>query len=157
MRQAIEEFARYPLDEALWNTFASGIYYHCSTFDDALGYVRLQEFLHEVSERHQTQQLTIYYLATPPEAYNDIVHHLYAAGLATASVRKGRVSSPRNPWPDLDSARDLTSTFDAPWRRADLSHRSLFGKETVQNIMVRGLPMAFSSRCGTKSTLTTSK
>ena len=47
MRQAIEEFARYPLDESLWNTFASSIYYHRSTFDDALGYGRLQEFLRE--------------------------------------------------------------------------------------------------------------
>lgn len=36
MRQAITEFARYPLDESLWNAFASGIYYHRSTFDDAL-------------------------------------------------------------------------------------------------------------------------
>ena len=41
MRQAIEEFARYPLDGPLWDNFASCIYYHRSTFDDAVGYSRL--------------------------------------------------------------------------------------------------------------------
>ena len=140
MRQAIEEFARYPLDEPLWDNFASGIYYHCSTFDDALGYVRLQEVLHEVSERHQTQTQTIYYLATPPEAYNDIVHHLHAAGLARPQER-------RTTWPrvvvekpfgrDLGTARELNQHFRLAFGEEQIYRIDHYlGKETVQNIMV---------------------
>ena len=29
MRQAVQQFARYPLDDTLWETFARGLYYHC--------------------------------------------------------------------------------------------------------------------------------
>lgn len=140
MRQGVQEFARYPLDNALWEAFASGLYYHRSTFDDALGYTRLQEFLREVGDRHQTQGHTIYYLATPPEAYHDIVHHLRAAGL---SARQGR----QNPWPrivvekpfghDLDSARALNQHFRRAFNEEQIYRIDHYlGKETVQNIMV---------------------
>jgi glucose-6-phosphate 1-dehydrogenase len=140
MRQAIAEFARYPLDEALWNTFASGIYYHRSTFDDALGYERLQEFLHEVSEQHQTQNHTIYYLATPPEAYNDIVHHVHAAGLASRRERQGswpRIVVEKPFGHDLDSARELNQHFRRAFGEEQIYRIDHYlGKETVQNIMV---------------------
>jgi glucose-6-phosphate 1-dehydrogenase len=140
MRQAIAEFARYPLDETLWNAFASGIYYHRSTFDDALGYGRLQELLQEVGERHQTQHHTIYYLATPPEAYHDIVHHLHAAGLASSG-------EPQASWPrvvvekpfghDLASARELNQHFRRAFGEEQIYRIDHYlGKETVQNIMV---------------------
>jgi glucose-6-phosphate 1-dehydrogenase len=140
MRQAIAEFARYPLDESLWETFASSIYYHRSTFDDALGYVRLQEFLRQVSERHHTQHRTIYYLATPPEAYNDIAHHLHAAALASPGKRQ-------DPWPrvvvekpfghDLASARELNQHFRQAFGEEQIYRIDHYlGKETVQNIMV---------------------
>jgi glucose-6-phosphate 1-dehydrogenase len=140
MRQAVQEFARYPLDNRLWETFASRLYYHRSTFDDAMGYARLQEFLDEVGARHGTQDRVIYYLSTPPEAYDDIVHHLHAAGLATAQ-------EPRGAWPrvvvekpfghDLETARQLNVHF-----RNAFDERRIYridhylGKETVQNIMV---------------------
>jgi glucose-6-phosphate 1-dehydrogenase len=140
MRQAVEQFARYPLDNTLWETFASSFYYHCSTFDDALGYLRLQEFLREVGERHGTQGHTIYYLATPPEAYNDIAHHLRAAGLATRQSRQ-------EPWPrvvvekpfghDLDSAQALNQRFRRAFGEEQIYRIDHYlGKETVQNIMV---------------------
>ena len=140
MRQAVQQFARYPLDDTLWETFARGLYYHCSTFDDALGYVRLQEFLREVGDRHDTQGHTIYYLATPPEAYNDIVHHLRAAGLSTRQDR-------HEPWPrvvvekpfghDLDSARVLNRHFRRAFGEEQIYRIDHYlGKETVQNIMV---------------------
>ncbi len=140
MRQAIEQFARHPFDAALWEAFASGLYYHRSTFDDALGYVRLREFLHEVGERHNTLNHTIYYLATPPEAYSDIVHHLNAAGLAQ------RQDAPA-PWPrivvekpfgqDLDSACALNQHFRSAFAEGQIYRIDHYlGKETVQNIMV---------------------
>ncbi|HEY7495225.1 MAG TPA: glucose-6-phosphate dehydrogenase [Candidatus Tectomicrobia bacterium] len=139
MRQGVQEFARYPLDNALWEAFASGLYYHRSTFDDAMGYTRLQEFLREVSDRHHTQGHTIYYLATPPEAYHDIVHHLHAAGLS----RHGR----QNPWPrivvekpfghDMESARALNQRFRRAFSEEQIYRIDHYlGKETVQNIMV---------------------
>jgi glucose-6-phosphate 1-dehydrogenase len=140
MRQAVQEFARYPLDDTLWETFASRLYYHRSTFDDAMGYTRLQAFLHEVSARHETQDRVIYYLSTPPEAYNDIVHHLHTAGLAAAL-------GPQRSWPrvvvekpfghDLETARALNLHFRSAFDEGRIYRIDHYlGKETVQNIMV---------------------
>jgi glucose-6-phosphate 1-dehydrogenase len=140
MRQAVQEFARYPLDETLWETFASRLYYHRSTFDDAVGYEHLREFLQEVDSKHGTQDRVIYYLSTPPEAFNDIIHHLHAAGLATAGELHGawpRIVVEKPFGHDLESARELNahfrSTFDEE-RIYRIDH--YLGKETVQNIMV---------------------
>jgi glucose-6-phosphate 1-dehydrogenase len=140
MRQAVQEFARYPLDDTLWETFASRLYYHCSTFDDAEGYTRLQAFLHQVSARHGTQDRVIYYLSTPPEAFNDIVYHLHAAGLAAAP-------GPQRSWPrvvvekpfghDLETARALNLHFRGAFDEGRIYRIDHYlGKETVQNIMV---------------------
>jgi glucose-6-phosphate 1-dehydrogenase len=140
MRQAVQEFARYPFDETLWGTFADSLYYHRSTFDDALGYERLETFLHETGARHGTSDRTIYYLATPPEAYNDIVHHLDEAGL---SARQGET----RPWPrivvekpfghDLGTACALNAYFRAAFDEGQIYRIDHYlGKETVQNIMV---------------------
>ncbi|MGQ4809035.1 Glucose-6-phosphate 1-dehydrogenase 2 [Candidatus Entotheonellaceae bacterium PAL068K] len=140
MRQAVEDFARYRLDETFWEAFASGLYYHCSTFSDAQGYARLQEFLTQVGERHGTQGRTIYYLATPPEAYHDIVQHLHTAGLSARHDKS-------DPWPrvvvekpfghDLTSAQGLNRHFRHAFDEDQIYRIDHYlGKETVQNIMV---------------------
>jgi glucose-6-phosphate 1-dehydrogenase len=140
MRQAVEQFARYPLDEALWKTFADGLYYHRSTFGDASGYSRLQEFLREVGKRHGTLERIIYYLATPPEAYDDIVHHLRTTGLAMhRSLPEAwpRVVVEKPFGRDLDSAQTLNRRFRHAFGEEQIYRIDHYlGKETVQNIMV---------------------
>ena len=140
MRQAVQEFARYPLDETLWETFASRLYYHRSTFDDAVGYERLREFLHEVDTKHSTQSRVIYYLSTPPEAFNDIIHHLHTAGLGTAGELPGawpRIVVEKPFGHDLESARELNAHFRNTFDEEQIYRIDHYlGKETVQNIMV---------------------
>lgn len=139
MRQAIQQFARFPFDASLWNQFAQNLYYHCASFDDALGYIRLREFLHTIGTQHGIQGHTIYYLATPPEAYDDIVHHLHAVGLTSREYR--------GTWPrivvekpfgrDLASSRRLNNQFRKVFREEQLYRIDHYlGKETVQNILV---------------------
>ncbi|GIX46961.1 MAG: glucose-6-phosphate 1-dehydrogenase [Candidatus Tectimicrobiota bacterium] len=140
MRQAVCEFARFPLDEALWERFASRFYYHQSTFDDAEGYRRLGALLRQVEAECGTQGRTIYYLATPPEAYYDIVHHLHAAGLTQRPEMA-------QTWPrivvekpfgrDLATARELNRHFRSAFGEEQIYRIDHYlGKETVQNIMV---------------------
>jgi glucose-6-phosphate 1-dehydrogenase len=139
MRQAVQEFARHPFEDALWQDFAKRLYYHRSTFDDAEGYVRLQKFLHEISERHGTQGRTIYYLSTPPEAYDDIIQHLDNTGLTTEPKYRSwpRVVVEKPFGRDLASAQALNQHF-----RSALNEEQIYridhylGKETVQNILV---------------------
>jgi glucose-6-phosphate 1-dehydrogenase len=139
MRQAVKDFARYPLDDALWNPFAEGLYYHRSAYDEAMGYRELQALLQDVGTRHGTLGRTIYYLATPPEPFNDIIHYLHDAGLSA-------VQDQPKPWPrivvekpfghDLQSAKDLNAHFRQAFDEVQ-SYRidHYLGKETVQNIM----------------------
>ncbi len=140
MRQAVQEFARYPLDETLWESFADSFYYHRSNYDDVAGYERLGEFLQEIGAQHGIPGRTIYYLATPPEAYNDIARYLHAAGL---SSRLGE----QRPWPrivvekpfgrDLSSAKALNRHFLNAFDEGQVYRIDHYlGKETVQNIMV---------------------
>jgi glucose-6-phosphate 1-dehydrogenase len=139
MRQAVQDFARYPLDDARWNPFAEGLYYHRAAYDEATGFGELQALLQEVGERHGTQGRTIYYLATPPEPFNDIIHYLHDAGLS-------KVQDQPEPWPrivvekpfghDLQSAQNLNANFCQAFDEVQ-SYRidHYLGKETVQNIM----------------------
>ena len=67
LRQAVDQHARFqPVNPAVWEAFASRIYYHQSEFGDADGYTRLEKFLEQVDRQHGTAGHRLYYLATPP-------------------------------------------------------------------------------------------
>lgn len=139
MRQAIQEFARHPLESELWERFANSLYYHCASFDDADGYTRLQTLLQDIAQRHGCADRVIYYLSTPPEAYQDVLHHLHSSGLAS---QEGQHSWPRvvveKPFGrDLTSAQALNQQFRNAFHEEQIYRIDHYlGKETVQNILV---------------------
>jgi glucose-6-phosphate 1-dehydrogenase len=139
MRQAVQQFARFPFDASLWGQFAQNLYYHRASFEDALGYVRLREFLPTVCAQHGIQGHAMYYLATPPEAYYEIAQHLHTAGLA-ARERRGtwpRIVVEKPFGRDLTSSRLLNNHFRKVFREEQLYRIDHYlGKETVQNILV---------------------
>lgn len=139
MRQAVQEFARHPFEAERWHQFASRLYYHRASFDDAQGYDRLGDLLRDVSARHRTQGQTMYYLSTPPEAYYEIVQHLYASGLTTDEQRQTwpRVVVEKPFGRDLESARALNKHFREALKEEQIYRIDHYlGKETVQNILV---------------------
>src|SRR2546423_533055 len=79
----------------------------------------------------------VYYLATPPNFFSDIVHHLGEAGMAKEPEGRFRRVIIEKPFGhDLDSAEELNHKV-----REVLSEKQVYridhylGKETVQNIM----------------------
>jgi len=107
-------------------------------FHDAKAYERLRETLENTDQARQTGGNYLFYLATPPSLFADIVGHLGATALTREEDGHWRRVVVEKPFGrDLDSARRLNSRL-----RQNLDEDQIYridhylGKETVQNILV---------------------
>jgi glucose-6-phosphate 1-dehydrogenase len=149
MRAAVADHSRVqPLGAQDWETFAAGIRYHTSDFDNPEGYAGLRTLLDEIEAAQGLaagQGNRLFYLATPPEAYPRIMTQLGAAGL-NGTPGRGSPSPGASGWTriiiekpfgrDLQSAQELNAhvlnVFDEN-QVYRIDH--YLGKETVQNIL----------------------
>ncbi len=125
-------------DAQLWASFADGIFYHRSSFDEAAGYAELAARLNQIDAERGTGGNRVFYLATPPEAYPEIIRHLGAAGL-NRSPNGGwtRIIIEKPFGHDLASARDLNQQVLTVFDEGQVYRIDHYlGKETVQNILV---------------------
>ncbi|MGZ3599962.1 MAG: glucose-6-phosphate dehydrogenase [Ktedonobacterales bacterium] len=144
-QQALESINRFsrnrPANQAVWETFSRGLYYHQSQFDDTNGYNRLAELLEQLDRERGTGGNHVFYMATPPSYYPSIADRLHEAGLS----KKGAATNP--PWTrviiekpfghDLRSALALNAELDKSFTEEQIYRIDHYlGKETVQNIMV---------------------
>jgi glucose-6-phosphate 1-dehydrogenase len=130
---------------ALWDAFAQGLFYVQAEFHDAEGYARLRATLERVDQERGTAGNRLYYLATAPEFYGDIIQQLDRHGLVErAGSSRG---DGRRPWTrvvvekpfgrDLKSAQALNRTLLRVFREGQIYRIDHYlGKETVQNILV---------------------
>ncbi|HLJ58411.1 MAG TPA: glucose-6-phosphate dehydrogenase [bacterium] len=131
-------------DRSAWETFAQGLSYVQAEFGDAQAYERLRDALDRLDQDRGTGGNRVYYLATAPEFYAEIVQHLGSRGLvanASPAVDGGRrwtrliVEKPFGR--DLRSARELNQTLQRVFRENQIYRIDHYlGKETVQNILV---------------------
>src|SRR5438876_4422422 len=68
-RDAVQEFSRTPLDEAVWKPFADSLSFVSGKFDDAARLAVLGERLQQADRDHGCGGGRLYYLATPPSAF----------------------------------------------------------------------------------------
>jgi len=122
----------------LWDSFAEGISYHRSSFDDPAGYASLAERLDAIDRQRGTGGNRVFYLATPPESYATIVRQIGEHGL-NRSPNGGwtRIIIEKPFGRDLDSARALNQELLAVFDERQIFRIDHYlGKETVQNILV---------------------
>ena len=130
--------SRASLDGGDWPGFISRVSYIRSTFEDAEGYTALAERLDAIDAEQGTSGNRLFYLATPPESYEDIINNLGAAGLA---------NSPNGGWTriivekpfghDLESALHLNKVVHDVFEERQVYRIDHYlGKETVQNLLV---------------------
>jgi glucose-6-phosphate 1-dehydrogenase len=85
------------VDQALWETFAQGVSYHRSSFDDPAGYAGLVDRLTAIDAQRGTGGNRVFYLATPPESYP----RSFASSVRTVCIARqmadGCGSSSRSP------------------------------------------------------------
>ncbi len=135
MKRGVEQFGRIPVDEAAWNAFSPKLHYHRSDFDQADGYSRLVELLQQLGSPAADNRL--FYLATPPEAYPTIIHHLGEAGLNHNPSGWTRLIIEKPFGRDLPSAVALNQQVHEVFAEDQVYRIDHYlGKETVQNLIV---------------------
>ncbi|HTY78001.1 MAG TPA: glucose-6-phosphate dehydrogenase [Candidatus Bathyarchaeia archaeon] len=134
----IHEFATQAVDEALWGELRSALYYQAGEFSSPETYAKLGTLLDEVAKTHNTHGNVLFYLATPPDFFGEIVRRLGEAGLVDRGAGGWRRVVIEKPFGrDLDSARALNTELGRVLDESQIYRIDHYlGKETVQNIMV---------------------
>ena len=138
MHTAVEQHSRQKGSAEDWERFASGLHYHQAEFGDLSGYHSLAETLTVVDRERNTGGHHIFYLATPPRTYPEILAHLGEAGLAQPPQDGfSRVIVEKPFGRDLDTAQELNESVARSFQEDQVYRIDHYlGKETVQNILV---------------------
>jgi glucose-6-phosphate 1-dehydrogenase len=134
MRRAVEEHGRDPFREDVWAQLAEGLCYVAANFGVEGGEEPLVECLNGLDERRGTGGNRVYYLAVPPEAFDDIV---VALGRRRAAEGWTRLIVEKPFGYDLESARHLNALVSTYFEEREIFRIDHYlGKETVQNMLV---------------------
>ena len=136
--EAARKHSRRPINDELWNQFASNIFYHQSNFQDAAGYESLSLELDALDQRLGTKGNRLYYLASSPTEFDVILENLRKSGLSQAKPEAWSRLIVEKPFgTDLPSARRLNDAAAAAFPEKETFRIDHYlGKETAQNLMV---------------------
>ena len=134
----INEFARSPVQKELWDWFKPKIYYHSGDFRDPNLYRQLKDKLAAVDRQQGTPGSYLFYLATAPQFFGEIIKQLGLVGLTTEANGFWRRVIIEKPFGrDLESARGLNKEIRSVLDESQIYRIDHYlGKETVQNMMV---------------------
>jgi glucose-6-phosphate 1-dehydrogenase len=141
-RKGLEELnrkvSRSGHDDAIWGKFVENIHYHQSEFTDEDGYKRLAERLDEIDRDRGGKGNRLFYIASAPEFFDDILEHLKKAGLNESKDGCwARVIVEKPFGTDLATAQHLNEVVNRTFQEKDTYRIDHYlGKETAQNIMV---------------------
>jgi glucose-6-phosphate 1-dehydrogenase len=133
-----------PVDEEIWRTLATRVFYVQGGYDDGDGYARLHRRLADLDDKSGTGSNRIFYLSVPPTVVVPILRGLSGSG--NLERRRPceddggcymRVVFEKPFGRDLASARQLNNEIDRLLDEAQIFRMDHYlGKETVQNISV---------------------
>ncbi len=138
MRAAVDEFSRRtPVDEAVWESFSQGLFYVRGDFTQSDAYDGLAARLTEIDGQRGTLGNRMFYLATPPDFYDDIIELIGRHDLnAGTDVSWQRIIVEKPFGHDLESAEHLNQVVNQVFDERDVYRIDHYlGKETVQNII----------------------
>jgi glucose-6-phosphate 1-dehydrogenase len=125
-------------DEACWRDFSSRLHYRSIDYHDVASYrSTLGKVLPDLEREADTGGNRIFYLATPPGVYGDIVGTLYQSGLASQANSHVKLVIEKPFGHDLASSRELNTTLLDAFRESQVYRIDHYlAKETVQNILM---------------------
>ena len=138
LRAALDQFSRTkPVDDQVWQEFAQHICYCQGDLTDPAAYQRLAAQLGSFGE--PLRRNLLFYLATSPSQFGQVVERLQGAGLLHKNGSEGwqRIVVEKPFGHDLESARELNrelSRYAHEQQVFRIDH--YLGKETVQNILM---------------------
>jgi glucose-6-phosphate 1-dehydrogenase len=140
LRKAVEEFSRFsPINPAVWEAFAQGIFYHRAEFADAKGYQGLDQLLKKLDNERGTAGNRLFYLATAPTEFEGVIeqlgaNHLIASGHGHGPSQRIVVEKPFGS--SLSTAQKLNRALEHVFDERQVFRIDHYlGKETVQNIL----------------------
>jgi glucose-6-phosphate 1-dehydrogenase len=156
LRQALDQFSRTkPVDEEVWQHFSQFIFYCRGDLDDAATYQQLEKQLSGFGSEGLRQNL-LFYLATPPSQFGQVVEKLHEANLLHRHNEQGwqRIVIEKPFGHDLESAHQLNrelTRFASEQQVFRIDH--YLGKETVQNILMFRFSNAIFERLWTRDSI----
>ena len=138
LEESNKKNSRQGHDAQLWASFGQSIHYHRSEFQDLEGYKALKVLLDKFDEERGTPANRLFYLASAPEYFDEIMLKLRESGLNEGAGDKwARVVCEKPFGKDLATARHLNEVVNATFHEKDTYRIDHYlGKETAQNIMV---------------------
>jgi len=138
LRQALDQFSRTkPVDDAVWKEFSEHIFYCQGDINDPPAYDRLEQLLSSFGSEPLRNNI-LFYLATLPSQFGEVVEQIHRAGLLHKDNANGwqRIVIEKPFGHDLESAHKLNAELTR-YAREDQVFRidHYLGKETVQNIL----------------------
>jgi glucose-6-phosphate 1-dehydrogenase len=118
--------------------FKERLYYQRGDFSDSATYSAVQSGLGDLDSRHDTAGNYLFYLATAPKYFGEIVQQLGRQQLSREESGRWRRVVIEKPFGhDLQSARNLNRQIKAALAEKQIYRIDHYlGKETVQNILV---------------------
>jgi glucose-6-phosphate 1-dehydrogenase len=140
VRTSLDEFSRtLPIDEDAWRTFAERICYQVLDFADPSGFDGLVTRLDALDVERGTRGNRLYYLATQPSQFAELVGQLGRVGLDHEKHDGGwrRIVIEKPFGHDLESAKKLNRDVGKVFRESQVYRIDHYlGKETVRNLLV---------------------
>jgi glucose-6-phosphate 1-dehydrogenase len=137
LRTALDEFSRTkPVDEKVWQEFAGHVHYCMGEFSDLNAYKKLEQQLSSFGSPPLRHNL-MFYLATSPSQFAEVVEQLHLADILHKDSGKGwqRIVVEKPFGHDLASAHELNGELTRYAHEAQVFRIDHYlGKETVQNI-----------------------
>ncbi|MEY4830975.1 MAG: hypothetical protein RLZZ562_2771 [Planctomycetota bacterium] len=138
LRDGVQQFGRRGTP-AMFDALSDAFTFHQSDFSDPTGYFQLRERLDQLDKERGTKGNRIFYLATPPSAYSQILQNLASAGLSRDDLENNRFARVIVEKPfghDLATAMSLNEQIRAAFYEGQVFRIDHYlGKETVQNIL----------------------
>lgn len=133
LREGIDQFAhRQPVDPGVVEKILESAVYIQSDFNELTGYEKIANVLNE-----QCAKNVIFYLATPPDAYRNIIEQIGNSHLNHIENGWVRIVIEKPYGRDIESATQLDDIVHSVFEENQIFRIDHYlGKETVQNILV---------------------
>ncbi|MGB0910773.1 MAG: glucose-6-phosphate dehydrogenase [Nitrospirales bacterium] len=134
----IQELSSHPIDSTIREWLLDRLHYLSGDFRDSHTYAQLENVLSELNAQYGTCGNYLYYMATSPTFFGEIVQQLGAQGLLAQDKGSSRRVVIEKPFGhDLESAQSLNQTLRSVVDESQIYRIDHYlGKETVQNILV---------------------
>jgi glucose-6-phosphate 1-dehydrogenase len=130
--EAVKTYSDEEYQETAINELFENTTYIESTFEKQAGYEKINQLIEEKKIKN-----VLFYLATPPDSYDDIIHNLGKYNNNHIAPGWTRIVIEKPYGSDLESAKKLESLVHTVFEENQIYRIDHYlGKETVQNILV---------------------